>query len=228
MSDLPQQPINAFEKYLQKAKIAYLPKHIRILDIGCGDGSVFRDTSYQGVHGHDIDVQSLKICETIPNYTKLSNSLKDFPISTYDCVCLLGVLEHMNEEDIYDLMEQIQRARSLYITVPNADSFHRKIGVELGIVSDTLELGKQDLSIGHKRYYNRKSLLDMIYYNPNSYLNKFYVERAGTTGFKWDTSLAMEKYVSKMEAIERVAQQEGISGINNYNGAELFVYFKRR
>lgn len=207
-----QQPFNLFEKHLQKQKIKYLQGSC-FLEVGCGDCSVFKDTPYI-VDGYDISDQMFDKCS---NYRRVSTNIEEFDISSYDTVCLLGVLEHMEEEDITFLKKKLVKAKNIYITVPNADSFHRGIGVRMGVISNRFELGPHDYEIGHKRYYNYSSLL-VTFGDMN-----FSVSFSGTAGFKFDTSKNMEKYLDRIQYIEDEAERCRLIGKSNFRGAELIL-----
>jgi len=43
-------------------------------------------------------------------------------------------------------------------SVPNADSLHRRIGVEMGLLNDIHELNSQDHLVGHQRVYDKEEL----------------------------------------------------------------------
>lgn len=226
----PQQPQNAFEKHLQKAKIKHLPAGRRVLEIGCGDGSVFEGTNYLA-DGYDINEEVLKVCKKVPNYIKVSSDIRNFYIPEYDCVCLLGVLEHMEEREITSLLDNIKEAKHIYITVPNAESFHRLVGLKLGLIDSPAQLSEADRKIGHKRYYTLYEVLERV--SDFKGKNDFELKRYGTLGFKFDTSVNMVKYLDRIEAIESVAETMGLIGekrlaiSNRYTGAEIYVLLKK-
>ena len=72
--------------------------------------------------------------------------------------CILGnhILEHVN-----DPIEVLRKSRDWLLpegiaifTVPNATSLHRRIGLELGMLSDVAGPSEQDKIIGHQRVYD--------------------------------------------------------------------------
>jgi 2-polyprenyl-3-methyl-5-hydroxy-6-metoxy-1,4-benzoquinol methylase len=71
---------------------------------------------------------------------------------------LLGnhVLEHV--DDPVAVLRQIGKSLKPgavgLLTVPNADSLHRRIGVQMGLLKQRNELHGQDLQLGHRRVYN--------------------------------------------------------------------------
>ena len=44
------------------------------------------------------------------------------------------------------------------MTVPNAESLHRRLGHEAGLLGDLMELGQADRQLGHQRLYTVASL----------------------------------------------------------------------
>jgi len=223
--NLPQQPINAFEKHLQKVKIRHIPKLVNtILDIGCGDGSVFDGTRYE-CDGYDIDLESLALTRYSRNYHIISDSLNVFNPNKYDCVAILGTLEHMEVKHINKLFSNLKTAKSIYITVPNANSFHRQVGVDMGIIDNIHQLQEQDYEIGHKRYYDI-DLLDSHLQPLYDYGFRHYT--SGSEGFKFDTSVKMIEYLPSIKSIEKVARKQNMIGLDNFAGAELFIYLCKR
>ena len=46
----------------------------------------------------------------------------------------------------------------MFVTVPNAKSLNRRLGLELGIIDDIYSLNANDLALGHQRQYCRDTL----------------------------------------------------------------------
>lgn len=77
----------------------------------------------------------------------------------FDTIVLAHILEHVN-----DPLAVLRRAKSLVaregvliIDVPNADSLHRQVGVQMGLLQERTDLNAADLSIGHQRVYTPAS-----------------------------------------------------------------------
>lgn len=222
---LASQPMNPFEDHLRKTKISRLPKNAnRILDLGCGDGSVFDGTSYV-CDGYDIDEEALDLCRRKLNYVMISNDIDQFNPVEYDCVAILGLMEHLETEEVADLLEFVSNAKNIYITVPNAESFHRRIGQKMGIIKDLTELGPQDLEIGHKRYYTFSSLMRAL--SPLFLRDRFKTVNYGSLGFKFDHSIGMIPYLNNIKEIEQVAEEQKLIGNYYLLGAELFVHLSK-
>jgi hypothetical protein len=45
------------------------------------------------------------------------------------------------------------------VTVPNADSIHRHVGVAMGMLGEVTDLNEADHRIGHRRVYTRATLV---------------------------------------------------------------------
>lgn len=89
-----QQPFNLYEKALQKIKIKHLRKtEDLILDIGCGDGSVFEGTQYT-LHGIEPNEKAKDLCHKVSNYKEVFSSIGLLLpyVSTYEVVTILGCL----------------------------------------------------------------------------------------------------------------------------------------
>ena len=228
---MSQQPDNKYEQNLRNEKIKYLLPYLssdmKILDIGGGDGSCW--DSVDSRYTVDLLDFDKDLADKSSYYRNIFIAdINDDDIgcrcSKYDVVCLMGILEHV--EDPISLLQSAGRcASTIFITVPNAESFHRNLGVQLGYIDDVHDLDSQDLRIGHKRVYDKNTLYKDIL---NSKI-KFIIKDIGTSSFKFNTSLFMERffYDHKIEAINQAAILSKISGHNRFSGAEIFVVLKR-
>lgn len=226
-----EQPFNSFEKVLQKEKIrfgekqGYINKKSKIIDIGCGDGSVFDGTGYV-VDGYDVSKLSCQLASQSPNYKKVFNKFKDIDFSKYNLITLFGVLEHLDRFAAQNLLKTLLKQNlGIYITVPNAESFHRQFGKHLDVIADLQELSENDYKIGHKQYYHINTLLQQI---ETIYINGFHKKKIvkGTLGFKFGSSEQMISYIGKHDALFDTAYDLKLAGENFYNGCELFTYIE--
>ena len=53
---------------------------------------------------------------------------------------------------------QNTRNEKIYITVPNAQSLHRRIGFEAGLLRNVYEFSQEDVLVDRQRYYDLNSL----------------------------------------------------------------------
>lgn len=228
---MSQQPANKYEQNLREEKIKYLLPYLsvdmKILDIGGGDGSCWNnlDTRYT-VDLLDFDQELSNSSTYYRNIfiSDLQSDNIDCRCSKYDVVCLMGILEHI--EDPVSLLKAAGRcASTIFITVPNASSFHRHLGVQMDFIDEIHQLDTQDINIGHKRVYDH----DMLYKNIIDSKINFMIKDFGTSSFKFGTSTFMENNFSnqQIDAINRSAVYSQISGHNRFSGAEIFAVLER-
>lgn len=74
------------------------------------------------------------------------------------------VLEHVDDPELIvrRYSEFLQPGGVLYVAVPNARSLHRLIGHEAGLLDDPYALSEYDLKLGHKRYFDSDSLVQLL------------------------------------------------------------------
>ncbi len=86
------------------------------------------------------------------------------PPKRYDTVILGHVLEH-----VVDPVFVLRRVRAwlvpggrAVITVPNAESLHRLVGVEMGYLEAPTAFSPADMALGHRRVYTRDGLAAQV------------------------------------------------------------------
>jgi len=79
----------------------------------------------------------------------------------FDLIVMGFILEHVdNPVEIISRYRRFLTPRGkMFLTVPNAESLHRRLGYHAGLLDDMQRLSAYDLQLGHKRYYTVKSLL---------------------------------------------------------------------
>ena len=65
-------------------------------------------------------------------------------------------LEHVEfpEKVLANLKRFLKKDGKIHISVPNADSFHRDLGVIMGMITKNDELTDSDISVGHYNVFN--------------------------------------------------------------------------
>ena len=107
---------------------------------------------------------SKTLLEQIPNYPNIikhHSYFEEFKTDLkFDTIIMGHVLEHV--EDPANILKCIHNWLSddgvLIISVPNAKSIHRIVGVEMGILKNVYELNERDHDAGHYRVYDIDSL----------------------------------------------------------------------
>jgi len=135
------------------------------LELGCSDGrmtallapEVERLTAVDGSAAF-VDA----IHAALPGVDAVAALFEEFVAAEpYDVAVLAHVLEHV--DDAVEVLRSAARALRpggrVIVTVPNAHSLHRQIGVILGLLSHPAELNEGDLRIGHRRVYSRDELV---------------------------------------------------------------------
>jgi SAM-dependent methyltransferase len=86
------------------------------------------------------------------------------PEAPLDAIEMGFVLEH-----VADPAELLARYSSvlapggvLAIAVPNARSLHRLVGQRAGLLDDLYRLSEHDLALGHRRYFDRARLVELV------------------------------------------------------------------
>lgn len=78
----------------------------------------------------------------------------------FDVIIMGFILEHvMCPRDILEKYKRfLAPGGRCFITVPNGESMHRRIGKAAGLLDDMMSLGKGDLQLGHERTYSVSTL----------------------------------------------------------------------
>lgn len=139
-------------------------KHGNALNIGVGYGTADEVFSKEFEEYTSIDLEQSVIDnqkEMLSHVNYICSDFFQFQAGTkFDTIIASHILEHVeNYEDFlnrcYDLLKPKGR---LIVIVPNAESIHRKIGVEMGFLKDITELNDADKSIGHTIVFTPKRL----------------------------------------------------------------------
>jgi 2-polyprenyl-3-methyl-5-hydroxy-6-metoxy-1,4-benzoquinol methylase len=135
------------------------------VELGSADGrmterlaTLFDDLS--AVDGTEAYVQ--EVARRLPQVEAVHSLFEEYePGRRFHAAVLGHVLEHVDDPVAIlgvarDLLEPGGVA---IVTVPNADSIHRHVGVAMGMLAATTELNEADHRIGHRRVYTREALM---------------------------------------------------------------------
>jgi 2-polyprenyl-3-methyl-5-hydroxy-6-metoxy-1,4-benzoquinol methylase len=135
------------------------------IELGSADGRMTEQlarcvSSLVAVDGSELYVHALH--RRVHGVTAVCSLFEEFePEHSPDVVVMAHVLEH-----VADPVALLTRVRGYLayggraiVTVPNADSLHRHVGVALGLLAATTELNEADERIGHRRVYTKAHLL---------------------------------------------------------------------
>jgi 2-polyprenyl-3-methyl-5-hydroxy-6-metoxy-1,4-benzoquinol methylase len=171
----------------------------RCLELGCADGLMTKAlvSDFQEVVAVDGSQAYCDITQTsidAENLSVVHSLFQDFdPDDVFDTIIACHILEHVDDPE--GLLRHIKKFLSddgrLIIDVPNANSVHRRVGVEMGLLDRTDELNQRDMDIGHERVYRR----DEFHSEIKSV--GFKIEHSGGVFLKPVSNSQMEKWFSE-------------------------------
>lgn len=204
-----------FRKFLQEP----------ILEIGPADGGmttlIFDDYNPKEI---DIVEASDQYCEFLSKKFKKANVfnsyLEDFQThKKYKTIIASHILEHVEDvgkflKSTYNLLDKNGK---FLISVPNALSIHRLLGVEMGLLKYPTQLNEQDKEIGHFRVYDPKTL--------QTDLEKagFGIEKISSSFLKFLSNAQTEKVIAEKDWIHFYS----ISKNFPQNGADIFAICRK-
>jgi len=150
-------------QYIMK-KTLELARGPRVLDVGCGDGSLTKVLVeyFENVVGVDVSREKIDLAKEAVHGAEFHESLfEDFETKyRFDSIIMINILEHVEDPILC-----LDKARKLLmpegcviVFVPNALSLNRRIGKLMGLIESCYELTEKDIRVGHRRFYDASSL----------------------------------------------------------------------
>jgi len=150
----------------------------KILDMGVGTGTFlsqltenFDDISV--LEGSDKLIN--KFQKIHPNVNFINSLFEEFqPKEKYDCILALHVFEHVENPEILSeiVSDWLTEEGKLIVVVPNKQSFHRHLGVTMGLHKELDDLSERDKIVGHLRVYDFRTL-EKVFEEQYNISNKF-------------------------------------------------------
>ena len=159
-----------FEDKLRKYRMEYIVDYLKtiksdkILEIGCGNDPIFLcydkfevmdivepgDQFYEFTKNKIGDDQRISIQNCFIEEAKLA--LKN----EYDVIVIGGFLHEIdNPEEVLTVIKKIAKPETIVITyVPNANSFHRLLALESGLIKSNYEFSENDIHFGRRNVFN--------------------------------------------------------------------------
>jgi len=174
--EIPEQAlrINLLEKRINQL---IKRKSSSVLEVGLGSGevSLMLSNQFENVISIDSDIEICRSTKKFLNEKNVENvkiihsKIEDIEnIDLNDCffnhVILLNFLEHVeNPVLILKLIsKRLGKNGIIHITVPLANSLHRLLAVEMGLIKSTTEIAESDKHFGHYRIYTLELLKQHI------------------------------------------------------------------
>jgi 2-polyprenyl-3-methyl-5-hydroxy-6-metoxy-1,4-benzoquinol methylase len=142
----------------------------KVLELGIGHGHTcnhFSDyyATYSVIDGSKSVIEQFKLqypqskAEIIESYFETFRTNE-----TYDVIIMGFVLEHVdNPAQILNHFKQfIAPNGRCFVSVPNAESLHRRFGHEAGLLGDMSTLSAGDHALGHQRLYTVESMTQQL------------------------------------------------------------------
>ena len=170
----------AYDQFENNIEFFYADKHIdvilenikgiEILEVGCSIGIMTRKLS-----GFLFNVTVVEASKKLIEYVKkikgiddiifVQSLFEDFKTKNkFSDIIMANLLEHVENPILI-----LKKAKSLlendglvHIIVPNANSIHRKIGKEIGMLKETTSFSSGDKKLGHRRVYTKETLIEDI------------------------------------------------------------------
>ncbi|MBU1309936.1 MAG: class I SAM-dependent methyltransferase [Gammaproteobacteria bacterium] len=138
----------------------------RLLELGLGHG--FTAQLFNAATAHHVIVEGSQL--VIDRFEAANPDLDVELVFSYfeeyesdiqfDVIIMGFILEHVDDPELI-----LQRYRKylkpdgrIFVAVPNAKSMNRRLGLELGLITDIYSLNDNDHALGHKRQYCRDTL----------------------------------------------------------------------
>ena len=165
-------------KYRRRDVLTFLQKvsnrfeNPKILEIGCGSEPIFTD--FQDFGRMDVvepgeqfsEIAARKRSEfPSANIQIHPVAIQDFfPKTTYDGILCAGLLHEL--PDPQQLLVHIRKLCAkdtlVYFNVPNANSFHRLLALEAGLIRDVRELSGTQIRLQQHQTFTLEELREMI------------------------------------------------------------------
>ena len=129
----------------QAAIVQWVAPESRVLDLGCGDGSLLRHLwQERQAPGYGVEIDDAKVLDCVENdvnvlQVDLESGLSLFGDHSFDCVILSETLQTIHRTEFL-MREMLRVGREVIVSFPNFGHWNARLQVALGRmpVSETL------------------------------------------------------------------------------------------
>ncbi len=114
----------------------WIPDSARVLDLGCGNGTLLKSLQQRNIHGYGVEIDNSKFAECITAgvnviQADLDQGLPQFQNQSVDFVILSQTLQAMKNPDF--LLQEIARVgKKAIISFPNFGYWQNRVQLALG------------------------------------------------------------------------------------------------
>ena len=205
-------------------------KHSSILEIGCGLNPIYNSFN---------NFDNLTIVEPSDNFynNALNNAPKNVMVQQGyfeevaneltelrpDIILISSLLHEVDNEKTFltALKKVITTKTIIHINVPNANSFHRLLAKEMGLIKDVHQFSEVNKTMQQKRVFDIKSLEKLLV------KNDFKIIEQGTMFIKPFTHYQMKQLMDQNIIDHSIL--EGLNKMTHYfpeNGSEIYIDVK--
>jgi 2-polyprenyl-3-methyl-5-hydroxy-6-metoxy-1,4-benzoquinol methylase len=234
-----EQPFEEVLVHYRKKKILELInkyEHKRILEIGCGLDpffNCFRDfeklvilepSTYFYENAKTIllnDKRLIPKVNIINNY--LENCINELAEFNFDFILVSGLLHEIKNVSSFlkNLRLILTENTTIHVNVPNANSFHRILALEMGLINSVFKMSETNLRLEQQIVFDSHSLSELIIEHGYKIIN------SGSYFIKPFTHKQMAEL--KVSQIIDEKLLDGLFNMAKYMpelGAEIFIEFK--
>lgn len=235
-----EEPCEKFQVKYRRKKILELMssyKHEKILEIGCGMEPLFEFIEdYKKmviVEPGDIFIQNAENKAKQKNkeivcvrgfFEEKATQIKEL-CNDYDFIVLSSLLHEVEEpENLLILLHSICAEETIiHINVPNANSLHRLLAKEMGIIKDVHELSNLQIEMQRNNVFDTNSLCELV-------------DKCGFTVIEQGTYFPKIFSAGQMENIlqQGIVTEDIFEGLNKMikyvpeYGSEIYIQMKKR
>jgi hypothetical protein len=233
-----EQPYESFQVNFRKRKIIeflkqYKPKNI--VEVGCGLESIFLEYSdFEKItilepslsFFKKVKVDSLKLLKSKKVKIEINNIYFEeyLPLEKHDFIIISSLIHEIIdlEKFIDHLYKIVDKSTIIHVNVPNAESFHRLIAFELGLINNLTDLSTSNKKFQQSRVFSLVELENLFKkYN-------FEIISSGSFSFKPFTHNQMEKII-KSKSVDKaiIDNMYKIDKYLNGFGSEIYINIKK-
>lgn len=236
--DYINQPFEAHQvEYRKKWVLEIIEKNNpkTILEIGCGVNPLFNFYAdfelltileptklFYERAVEEVSKRNLNKVQVFNNY--FEDALDSVDSNTYDLIIISALLHEIPDLDGFfkRLKEIVKPGTTVHIDVPNANSFHRLLAVEMGLIKSQKEMSGNNIQLQQNRVFDINSLEKIVIDNG------FEVVEKGSYFIKPYTHAQMQKMMDQNIIDTKVL--DGLYNMIKYFpdfGSEIYINFKK-